>query len=125
MRQHRGGGGIQPLVTAWAQILNGCRTTAKPATDSMPAHISAGNMNERGREVGRGGGLGGGLSPFFSSSLKRVLAAKHLPCRTFTHYFYSFTREANICTCNSWHSLVDINVNSKKISMHSEKHAVF
>ena len=85
MRQHRGGGGrgggIQPLVTAWAQILNGCRTTAKPATDSMPAHISAGNMNERGREVGGGGGL----PPFFSSSLKRVLAAKHLPCRAFTH----------------------------------------
>ena len=66
---------------------------AKPATDSMPAHISAGNMNERGRErtaaglgtVGRrwagGGGRGeGGLSPYFNSSLIRVLAAKDLPC---------------------------------------------
>ena len=55
--------------------------------------ISAGNMNERGRErtaaglgtVGRkwawGGvaGRGGGLSPYFSSCLKHVLAAKHLP----------------------------------------------
>ena len=48
-------------------------------------------MNERGRErtaaglgtVGRrwaGGGGRGGLSPYFNSSLKRVLAAKHLPC---------------------------------------------
>ena len=44
-------------------------------------------MNERGRErtVGRrwaGEGVGGegGLSPYFDSSLKRVLAAKHLPC---------------------------------------------
>ena len=61
----------------------------------MPAHISAGNMNERGRErtaaglgtVGRrwaggGGGVGGegGLSPYFNSSLIRVLAAKHLSC---------------------------------------------
>ena len=38
-------------------------------------------MNERGREVGGGGvrGEGGGLSPYFNSSLKRVLAAKHLP----------------------------------------------
>ena len=38
-------------------------------------------MNERGREVG-GGGVGGegGLSPYVNSSLKRVLAAKHLPC---------------------------------------------
>ena len=71
----------------------------------MPAHISAGNMNERGRErtaagLGRseGGGRGegegaclltlarvlkgreGGLSPYFNSCLIRVLAAKHLPC---------------------------------------------
>ena len=61
----------------------------------MPAHISARNMNERGMErkaagletIGRrwaGGGVGGGgggLSPYFSSCLKRVLAAKHLlPC---------------------------------------------
>ena len=50
-------------------------------------------MNERGRErtaarlgtVGRrwaggGGGGEGGLCPYFNSSLKRVLAAKHLPC---------------------------------------------
>ena len=50
-------------------------------------------MNERGRErtpaglgtIGRrwagGGGRGeGGLSPYFNSSLKRVLAAKHLSC---------------------------------------------
>ena len=63
----------------------------------MPAHISARNMNERGRErtavglgtVGKrwegGGGRGqvgggGGLSPYFNSSLIRVLAAKQLPC---------------------------------------------
>ena len=26
------------------------------------------------------GARGGGLSPYFNSSLKRVLAAKHLPC---------------------------------------------
>ena len=48
-------------------------------------------MNERGRErtaagvgtVGkRRAGVGGegGLSPYFNSSLIRVLAAKHLPC---------------------------------------------
>ena len=31
---------------------------------------------------GRGEGVGGegGLSPYFNSSLKRVLVAKHLPC---------------------------------------------
>ena len=31
---------------------------------------------------GRGEGVGGegGLSPYFNPSLKRVLAAKHLPC---------------------------------------------
>ena len=60
---------------------------AKPAMDSMSAHISAGNMNERGSErtaagLGRsegggrgegagGGGGGRGLSPYFSSCLKR------------------------------------------------------
>ena len=42
-------------------------------------------MNGEGRWAGgggrgRGGGGGGGLSPYFNSSLKRVLAAKHLPC---------------------------------------------
>ena len=36
----------------------------------------------RSKEVGGGGGVGGegGLSPYFNSSLKRDLAAKHLPC---------------------------------------------
>ena len=35
---------------------------------------------------GRGEGVGGeaGLSPYFNSSLKRVLAAKHLPCSSAT-----------------------------------------
>ena len=40
-----------------------------------------------GKGGGRGEGVGGegvggegGLSPYFNSSLKRVLAAKHLPC---------------------------------------------
>ena len=51
-------------------------------------------MNKRGKErtaaglgtvgskwAGGGGrGEGGGLSPCFNASLKRVLAAKHLPC---------------------------------------------
>ena len=38
-------------------------------------------MNERGREMtGEGVGGEGGLSPYFNSSLKRVLGAKHLPC---------------------------------------------
>ena len=32
-----------------------------------------------------GGGGGGGLSPYFNSSLKRVLAAKHLPCSSPIH----------------------------------------
>ena len=34
----------------------------------------------RGQGVGGGGGGERGLSPYFNSSLKRVLAAKHLPC---------------------------------------------
>ena len=34
-------------------------------------------MNGEGRWVGGGGE--GGLSPYFNSSLKRVLVAKHLP----------------------------------------------
>ena len=54
-------------------------------------------MNERGRErtaaglgrfgrrwAGEGGGGAGGLSPYFHSSLIRVLAAKHLPCSSAT-----------------------------------------
>ena len=68
-----GASGIQPLVTASTQIMIGGRTNTEP---SLPrtAHISAGNMNERGRErtaaglgtVGRrwagGGGRGRGGS---------------------------------------------------------------
>ena len=59
--------------------------------------ISAGNMNERGRErtaaglgsfgrrwAGEGIGGEGGLSPYFNSNLKRVLAGKHLPCSSAT-----------------------------------------
>ena len=46
--------------------------------------VSAGNMNERGRERTAAGlgtvGRRGGLSPYFNSSVKRVLAATHLPC---------------------------------------------
>ena len=42
-------------------------------------------MNGEGRWAGEGvGGEGGGLSPYFNSSLKRVLAAKHLPCSSAT-----------------------------------------
>ena len=37
-------------------------------------------MNGEGRCAGAGVGGEGGLSPYFNSSLKRVLAAKHLPC---------------------------------------------
>ena len=43
-------------------------------------------MNGEGRWAG-GGGRGegvGGLSPYFNSSLKRVLATKHLPCSSAT-----------------------------------------
>ena len=56
--------GIQPLVTAWAQILIGGRTNGR-------------------KEVGGGEGrgrVGAGVYHYFNSSLIRVLAAKHLPC---------------------------------------------
>ena len=45
-----GGGHSKPLVTAWAQILIGGRMNTEPSLPRMPVHISAGNMNERGRE---------------------------------------------------------------------------
>ena len=38
----------------------------------------------RGGEGARGRGGEGGLSPYFNSSLKRILAAKHLPCSSAT-----------------------------------------
>ena len=41
-------------------------------------------MNVEGRWAGEGVGGEGGLSPYFNSSLKRVLAAKHLPCSSAT-----------------------------------------
>ena len=75
MRQNRGGGGGRHSTTGdglgsnsdWWYDEHG----AKPAMDSMSAHISAGNMNERGSERtaaglgrseggGRGEGAGGG-----------------------------------------------------------------
>ena len=37
-------------------------------------------MNGEGRWAGDGVGGEGCLFPYFNSSLKRVLAAKHLPC---------------------------------------------
>ena len=42
-------------------------------------------MNGEGRWAGGGGRRReGGLSPYFNLSLKRVLAAKHLPCGSAT-----------------------------------------
>ena len=45
-------------------------------------------MNGEGRWAGGRGegwvGAEGGLSPYFNSSPKRVLAAKHLPCSSAT-----------------------------------------
>ena len=133
-----GGGDIQPLVTAWAQILIGGLDEhgTKPATDSMPAQISAGNMNERGRKrtaaglgtVGRrwaGGGSRGRWEGACLRTLTRVSYVFYLrsiypvvvplpfilpqSCfilEAFTRLFYSFTREANICTCNSCWKMV-------------------
>ena len=50
------------------------------------------------KAVGGGGGRGrggGGLSPYFNSSLIRVLAAKHLPCSSPTHiHIICFIHEA-------------------------------
>ena len=64
----------------------------------MPAHISAGNMNERGRErtaaelgtVGRRWARGGGLSPYFSSCLKREVGAGGACLLTLTRVSYVF-----------------------------------
>ena len=41
-------------------------------------------MNGEVRWAGGGGRGEGGLYPYFNSSLKRVLAAKHLPCSSAT-----------------------------------------
>ena len=41
-------------------------------------------MNGEGRWAGEGVRGEGGLSPYFNSSLKRVLAAKYLPCSSAT-----------------------------------------
>ena len=82
MRQN-GWVGIQ-LVTAWAQILIGGRTNTEPSLHAN-AHFSR-KYELTGKGGGRGEGVGneGGLSPYFNSSLKRVLAAKHLPCSSAT-----------------------------------------
>ena len=74
MRQNRGGGmGIQPLVTAWAQILIGGRMNTEPR--NLPLYFSSCLKREVGAGGERGGREGGG-----GSCLIRVLAAKHLPC---------------------------------------------
>ena len=41
-------------------------------------------MNGEWRWAGAGGGGEGGLSAYFNSNLKRILAAKHLPCSSAT-----------------------------------------
>ena len=88
---------IQPLMTAWVQILIGGRTNTEPSLPRTACQRTF-QPNERGRErtaAGRegaclltlarvlkerwGGGREGGLSPYFNSCLIRLLAAKHLP----------------------------------------------
>ena len=100
-----------------------------------------------GKGGGRGEGVGGegGLSPYFNSSLKRVLAAKHLPCSSATaiHNYYpspasslkhlptSFIAlPANPTYFSRWSSSEGVHwsismLTVNKISMHIEKHAVF